>query len=74
MADPTCVRWASLWLFDAVWHVLHFMMLLAIAVLWAPSSSHARSAYLDAVDEAEAAAEEDTDADDAEHEARAQGQ
>jgi len=40
LADDLDGRWASLWLFDAFWHVLYFGLLLAITILWSPSANN----------------------------------
>ena len=40
-------RWHQLWVFDAFWHVLYFMVLLAICYLWSPSKNNRQYAYMD---------------------------
>ena len=40
-------RWNQLWVFDAFWHVLYFMVLLAICYLWSPSKNNRQYAYMD---------------------------
>ena len=47
-SDSLDGRWASLWIFDAFWHVLYYCLLLATCVLWKPSASnHLQYAYME---------------------------
>merc|ERR1712137_146032 len=42
--------WGSWWLFKAFWEVLYFVVLVAIAVLWRPTTNNTRYAYAEADD------------------------
>jgi hypothetical protein len=42
--------WDTWWIFQAFWHVLYFFILLAIAVLWRPTTNNTRYAYREADD------------------------
>lgn len=33
-------QWATIWSYDAFWEVLYFVVLLAIMVIWRPSSDN----------------------------------
>jgi hypothetical protein len=37
--------WRSLWVWSAFWHVLYFAILVAIVILWRPTSNNTRYAY-----------------------------
>jgi hypothetical protein len=37
--------WQSLWVWTAFWHVLYFVILVAIVILWRPTSNNTRYAY-----------------------------
>jgi len=52
-------RWATLWIFDAFWHVLHFGILLVIAYLWSPNKNNLQYAYMDELGQEEDQEEED---------------
>lgn len=52
-------RWATLWVFDAFWHVLYFVLLVAICLLWAPSGNNLQYAYMDELGQAEDEEEEE---------------
>ena len=54
LSDGLDTRWAMLWTFEAGWHVLFFLCLLTICVLWSPSKNNLQYAYMD-----ELVAEED---------------
>jgi len=49
LSDSLDQRWATLWLFDAFWHVLYFVLLLAVCSLWSPSKNNLQYAYMDEV-------------------------
>lgn len=53
-------RWAQLWVFDAFWHVLYFVVLLAICYLWSPSKNNLQYLYMDELGQ-EADDEEEAD-------------
>jgi len=38
-------RWETWWMWEAFWHLLYFFVLLAIAILWRPTSNNTRYAY-----------------------------
>ena len=38
---------AWLWIFDGFWHLLYFLILLAICYLWSPSKNNLQYAYMD---------------------------
>lgn len=62
LSDSLDQRWATLWLFDAFWHVLYFVLLLAVCSLWSPSKNNLQYAYMDEVgqeDELQAADHDD---------------
>jgi len=40
-------HWASLWVLDAGWHVLHLAILVAVCLLWAPGTASAQFAGMD---------------------------
>jgi hypothetical protein len=52
-------RWATLWIFDAFWHVLHFGILLVIAYLWSPNKNNLQYAYMDELGQEEDQEEEE---------------
>ena len=47
LGDALDTRWASLWLFDAFWHMLYLAVLLSITWLWSPSVNNLQYAYMD---------------------------
>jgi amino acid permease len=49
LSDTLDQRWATIWLFDAFWHVLYFVLLLAVCSLWSPSKNNLQYAYMDEV-------------------------
>ena len=54
-------RWAQLWVFDAFWHVLYFVVLLAICYLWSPSKNNLQYAYMDELGQEAEDEEEEVD-------------
>jgi hypothetical protein len=38
-------RWDTLWAFEGMWHVIYFVVLVAIAFLWRPSANATAYAY-----------------------------
>ncbi|WVZ66683.1 hypothetical protein U9M48_015872 [Paspalum notatum var. saurae] len=54
-------RWRAAWVIPAVWQLISFALLCAICLIWAPSQSSSRYAYLDEEDEGE---DEDRDLED----------
>ena len=60
---PLCGRWASLWIFDAFWHLLYFFILLAISYMWSPNKNNLQYAYMDELGQAEEEEEEEEEAD-----------
>jgi len=55
-------RWASLWIFDAFWHLLYFAILLAICYLWSPNKNNLQYAYMDELGQCEDDDDDDEDA------------
>ena len=47
LSDGLDTRWAMLWTFEAGWHVLFFLCLLTICVLWSPSKNNLQYAYME---------------------------
>ena len=47
VSDSLDERWNRLWIFDAFWHVLYLVVLLAICYLWRPSKNNLQYAYMD---------------------------
>ncbi len=47
VSDSLDDRWATLWVFDAFWHVQSFAILLTICYLWSPSQNNLQYAYMD---------------------------
>jgi len=45
VSDSLDTRWDSMWVFEAFWHVLYLCILVAIAVLWSPSTNNLQYAY-----------------------------
>jgi len=45
VSDALDERWATLWIFDAFWHLLYFGILLAICYLWSPTKNNQQYAY-----------------------------
>jgi hypothetical protein len=56
MADTFDEHWDMFWIFSAFWHALYYLVLVAMAFLWAPSTHTALYAYLEEVATAEEAA------------------
>lgn len=68
ISDSLDERWASLWVFDAFWHVLYLAILVSIACIWSPSQNSLQLAYSDELlqeDEPEPEEEADDEAKDA---------
>merc|ERR1712137_453329 len=42
--------WSTWWIFQAFWHLLYFSILLAIAILWRPTTNNTRYAYKESED------------------------
>ena len=42
--------WSSWWVFQAFWHLLYYVVLLSLVVLWRPTSNNTRYAYAAAED------------------------
>lgn len=42
--------WSTWWIFQAFWHLLYFSILLAIAILWRPTTNNIRYAYKESED------------------------
>jgi len=38
-------RWDTLWAFEGMWHVIYFVVLVAVAILWRPSENATAYAY-----------------------------
>ncbi|KAL1514711.1 hypothetical protein AB1Y20_003798 [Prymnesium parvum] len=53
VANDLDERWASLWIFDAFWHVLYFGILIAICWLWSPNKNNLQYAYMDELGQCE---------------------
>eukprot|EP00967_Tisochrysis_lutea_P028126 scaffold32697_cov33-Tisochrysis_lutea.AAC.3 len=49
LSDTLDQRWATLWIFDAFWHLLYFGILMAFCFLWSPSKNNLQYAYMDEV-------------------------
>ena len=47
LADRLDEHWATLWTFDAFWHVLYLGVLSTICLLWSPSKNNLQYAYMD---------------------------
>ena len=45
--DSRDARWDYLWLFDAGWHVLSFVILMAMCVLWRPQTNNQQYACME---------------------------
>ncbi|KAJ1633252.1 lung seven transmembrane receptor-domain-containing protein [Pavlovales sp. CCMP2436] len=45
ISDSLDDRWDSLWVFDAFWHLLYAVILMAICFLWSPSKNNLQYAY-----------------------------
>ena len=45
--DSRDARWDYLWLFDAGWHVLSFVILMAICALWRPQTNNQQYACME---------------------------
>ena len=61
VANDLDSRWASLWVFDAFWHLLYFAILLAICYLWSPNKNNLQYAYMDELGQCEEEEEEEDD-------------
>jgi len=42
--------WSSWWEFQAFWHILYFVILGAIAIIWRPTTNNTRYAYVESED------------------------
>ena len=51
VSDALDARWAWLWIFDGFWHLLYFLILLAICYLWSPSKNNLQYAYMDELEQ-----------------------
>lgn len=43
-------HWQTEWLYDAIWHLLYYSVLVSIAVLWRPTINNTRYAYTESED------------------------
>jgi len=43
--------WRSIWVWTAFWHVLYFVILVAIVILWRPTQNNTRYAYQEVTDD-----------------------
>ena len=59
VSDALDARWAWLWIFDGFWHLLYFLILLAICYLWSPSKNNLQYAYMDELSSVEQDDEEE---------------
>jgi hypothetical protein len=66
-ADDIAEEWESAWFNDAIWEVLYFIVLAAIAVLWRPSKNAQRYAFAHELSSHELADMEDDGDDDDEY-------
>lgn len=37
--------WRSVWVWNAFWHTLYFIILIAICIIWRPTENNSRYAY-----------------------------
>jgi len=58
VSDTLDARWASLWMFDAFWHLLYLCILLATCYLWSPNKNNLQYAYMDEIGQEEEEEEE----------------
>lgn len=50
MTSSEDAMWRTWWMFQAFWHLLYFMILVAIAFIWRPVTNNTRYAYREADD------------------------
>eukprot|EP00299_Pterocystis_sp_00344_P008783 c3466_g1_i1.p1 GENE.c3466_g1_i1~~c3466_g1_i1.p1 ORF type:complete len:485 (-),score=106.83 c3466_g1_i1:92-1546(-) len=45
MGSNEDIRWTTLWTFEGMWHIIYFVVLVAIAILWRPSANATAYAF-----------------------------